>query len=77
VLSYRSDVDTDLLRHEGHDRRLDFAPFWKPSVRSEEKQKHGKGHAIGLALTSDADMILWSEHPCVDRNFRIVRWLAH
>jgi hypothetical protein len=50
LVCYRSGVDAELLHHEVHDRRLDFATFWKSSVRSEEEQKYGEGNAICLLL---------------------------
>jgi hypothetical protein len=52
LASYRPGVDTELLRHPGHDRGMDFGSLWKPPVRSEEKQQDGKSRPIGLALTA-------------------------
>jgi hypothetical protein len=72
--AYRSDAE--LLHHEVHDRRLDFATFWTSSVRSEEEQKYREGKAICLALTSDAGVILWSERPWVDRIRKVWRFVV-
>jgi hypothetical protein len=76
LVRYRSGVDAELLHHEVHDRRLDFATIWKSSVRSEEEQKYREGKAICLALTSDAGVILWSERPWVDRIRKVWRFVV-
>jgi hypothetical protein len=50
LVSYRSGVDAELLRHQDHERERDFGHIRKPPIRSKEKQQDGKCQSIGSAL---------------------------